>query len=280
MPTEIISPEVECLKLKAAINENWRLAQKFAANAIERALLAGELLFKWKELLPHGQFEAFVEKHFDGSLSTAQVYMKAVKGLRALPKAQQNALLSTEDSLNGLISRLKKDDSPKIGGPIGHAAKSISEKGKPGGADSAASSRQTPVSSGPVAGEAADSSGEDERTDSEGSEPVKETDPRPPRSGKDKPGTGTCPCCAGKKWSQDEFGFTCAKCHHPWGEPADRQPEEQQDRPGELRAKTIKTVEALMRCLDDLNIIIPKAGSHKQSIDLCKSILKTAKSWN
>lgn len=375
---EIISPEVECLKLKAAINENHRLAQKAAADAVQRALLAGEHLCKWKEMLSHGKFEVFVEKHFEGSLRTAQRYMTAVKGLRSLPKSASVSLLSTEDTLSGLLVRLKKDDSASEKRLARRLADqgvryvsdndSISEKGRPGGAQP--SSHSTLVSAAPEPGEAADSSvcqncgdtfhagklscarcgclrGKDERTDSTGTEP-KETDPRPPRSGKDKPGMvevrfvfgegsypekppkdtpedeiesrqvplsetyvkngkrfhdmicghgttitlpayeksgkpdyGKCPNCAGTKWDNDEFGITgvtCAKCGQFHGEPVgDRT--EGEDRAGILRSKTIKTAEALMRCFDDLNLLCPKAGSHKQAIDLCKSLLKSAQSW-
>ena len=63
---ELHDVEVECLKLKKAINDNHKLAQKSASDAIERAILAGELLTRWKELLPHGRFESFTETHFDG----------------------------------------------------------------------------------------------------------------------------------------------------------------------------------------------------------------------
>jgi len=31
---------------------------------------------------------------------------------------------------------------------------------------------------------------------------------------------GKCPNCNGTKWEEDEDGFSCKKCHHPWGEPA------------------------------------------------------------
>lgn len=262
---EIISPEVECLKLKAAINENWRLAQKAAGDAVERAILTGELLGKWKELLPHGKFEVFVEKHFEGSLRTARLYMQAAKGLKSLPKRQSNTVLLTEDSLAGLIGRLKKGDK-------------ISAKGKPGGVT--ASLATEPASDGPASDEAADSSGEDASTEAQGRTP-QETGSRPPRSGTDKPGTtdyGKCPNCAGVRWDVDEFGASCAKCHHPHGEPAEDK-DEGEDRAGILRSKSVKTCEALMRCFGDLHLLCPKAGSYKQSIDLCKTLLKTAQGW-
>lgn len=107
MSKELHDIEVECLKLKKAINDNHKLAQKAAGDAVERALLAGELIQKWKELLPHGAFEKFVETHFEGSLRVAQTYMQAAKGLSKLPKAQSSALLKQEPSIKGLLTGLK-----------------------------------------------------------------------------------------------------------------------------------------------------------------------------
>ncbi len=34
------------------------------------------------------------------------------------------------------------------------------------------------------------------------------------------PGTGKCPNCQKSKWEEDEDGFSCVECRHPWGEPA------------------------------------------------------------
>jgi hypothetical protein len=37
---------------------------------------------------------------------------------------------------------------------------------------------------------------------------------------KPKEDLGKCPVCAGTKWTTDDDGVTCSKCHHPHGEPA------------------------------------------------------------
>jgi hypothetical protein len=197
-------------------------------------------------------------------------------------------LLSAPSVSDAAIKEFEKQTDKGVKPTVASAKETIerfkiSEKGKPGGV--AASSDTRPASSDPVTGEAADSSGEDERTETQGNE-AQGTDPRPPRSGKDKPGTGKCPNCAGTKWDEDWAEddalkgtvFSCAKCHHPWGEPVDRQPEEK-DHVGTMRSKTVKTLEAAMRAFDDLNRLCPKAGTHKQSIELCKTLLKSAQSW-
>jgi hypothetical protein len=126
-------------------------------------------------------------------------------------------------------------------------------------------------------GKAADS-GKDDRTDSAGTKP-QETSHRPPRSGRDKPVAsqdyGKCPNCAGIKWTEDEFGVTCAKCHQPHGEPSGG-PDEQ--RVKDQLSKAVKTCEALMRAFDDLNRMVPRQ-EHVEAIASCKFLLKTARAW-
>lgn len=86
---------------------------------------------------------------------------------------------------------------------------------------------------------------------------------------------GKCPNCAGTKWAKDDEGVTCAKCRHPHGEPTGGADE---DRVGIQRSKTIKTVEALMRAFDDLNLLLARP-MHGEAIASCKALLKTAKGW-
>jgi hypothetical protein len=268
VPKTLSDPETECLKLKKEINENHRLAQKAAGDAVERALLTGELLQQWKALLPHGKFESFVETHFEGSLRTAQTYMQAAKRLNELSKAQRTALLKDELSIVDLLEFPKNgavvvSGSPPAGtrgGAVKHPAQSqdarpdsISAKGKPGG-EQRPSSTPTPVSPGPASGEAADSSND---------------------SGGNVRTLGKCPNCAGTRWTQDEFGATCAKCHHPHGE---ARGDADEDRVDTQRSKTVKTVEALMRAFDDLNMLLAKPD-HPDAIAQCKFLLTIARAW-
>jgi len=86
---------------------------------------------------------------------------------------------------------------------------------------------------------------------------------------------GKCPNCAGTKWTQDEDGTYCANCRHPYGEPTGGADEE---RIKTQRSKTVKTVEALQRAFDDLNLLLPRA-EHKEAADTCKVLLRMAKGW-
>ena len=99
----------------------------------------------------------------------------------------------------------------------------------------------------------------------------------PPTPGKKgKPADlGKCPNCAGERWKEDEDGWECAKCHHPHGEPAG---DVDGDRVKIQRQKTVKTVEALMRAFDDLQLLVPKEV-HEATITCCKGLLATAKGW-
>jgi len=217
MAKELVSVEADCLKLKKQINENHRLAQAAAADAVERGVLTGELLLQWKDLLPHGRFESFTETHFDGSLRTARAYMQVAKRLNALPKRQRSAVLKQERSISGLISEAKTEPAigPRQGAQTQHEAGDTQED------------------------------------------------------------LGACPNCRKTDWEEDEDGWSCAKCHHPHGEPAG---DVDKDRVATQRQKTVKTAEALLRAFDDLNEMLPKA-EHAEAIQLCKSALRLAKGW-
>ncbi len=86
---------------------------------------------------------------------------------------------------------------------------------------------------------------------------------------------GKCPNCASTKWTQDEFGVACAKCHHPFGEPTGGADE---DRVAIQRSKAVKTCEALMRAFDDLQTLVARP-EHGEAIRSCKALLKTARAW-
>lgn len=90
-----------------------------------------------------------------------------------------------------------------------------------------------------------------------------------------KPDYGKCPNCAGTKWDKDEDGVSCAKCHHPHGEPAG---DADEDRLQTQRQKTVKTCEALMRAFGDLQAMKARP-EHKGAIESCKALWKVAKGW-
>ena len=89
------------------------------------------------------------------------------------------------------------------------------------------------------------------------------------------PDYGKCPNCHGTKWTEGTDGVACAKCCHPYGEPAG---DVDDDRLTTQRQKTVKTCEALMRAFDDLQCM--KAMKvHDEAITSCKRLLTVAKGW-
>jgi hypothetical protein len=90
-----------------------------------------------------------------------------------------------------------------------------------------------------------------------------------------KPDYGKCPNCLGTKWTEDDDGVACAKCCHPYGEPAG---DVDDDRLTTQRQKTIKTIEALMRAFDDLQAMSARK-EHAEAITGCKRLLSIAKGW-
>jgi len=101
------------------------------------------------------------------------------------------------------------------------------------------------------------------------------TEVMPELLGDDTP-AGRCPVCSATKWAKDGDGFwTCAKCNQPWGEPAGDPSVEHQRT---LRQKCVKTAEALMRCLDDIQHVAPEPAEHAEDIDRCKAIMRRQKS--
>lgn len=87
---------------------------------------------------------------------------------------------------------------------------------------------------------------------------------------------GKCPNCAGTKWTEDDVGFVCAKCNHPHGEPTGGADE---DRVATARSKVVKTAEALMRAVDDLQHLVPRNTEHAVAIEHCKRVLALARAW-
>jgi hypothetical protein len=60
----------------ARINEEHRLCERAAADAVAHAVECGRLLAEVKGQLRHGEFTPWLEQHFDASVRTAQTYMQ------------------------------------------------------------------------------------------------------------------------------------------------------------------------------------------------------------
>ncbi len=251
------------------------------ASASEHALETGQELLAAKKAVPPGRWEDECERLFAPSLRTAQRYMQFAKHVEALPKTTQLAVLMLEGTLDGAAKAAKKAAKPKT--PKPKPDKPIDVESKP--AEGISDRVAVQLDGNPIANnqtqldKLGDLPEEDQlKVVAHIGEKKSKTVPAAMAKLKitpAKPDLGKCPNCAGAKWKDDEDGVSCAKCRHPHGEPAG---DADEDRITTQRQKTVKTVEALMRAFDDLQVILAKP-EHDEAIKTCKQLLKTAKGW-
>lgn len=248
--------------LPAEVHDHFRKAnllhgyvEERLGEAIKHALEAGQELLTAKSTIPHGSWEKECDRLFDGSARNARFYMEFAANMAKLPKRRAGAVLLLEHTLKG-------------------AAKAVKEAVQQAGGKKP---RSKPPEEEIVDAEFESVEPPEEPGQDDGSERIpEEPSSRPPRNGTDKPADyGKCPNCAGTTWDDDEFGVSCAKCHHPHGEPAG---DVDEGRLKTQRQKTVKTIEALMRAFDDLQCMLARP-EHEDAIDVCKELLAVAKEW-
>lgn len=253
MPKAAVKPfqpaaanELKAVSLKGEINANHRECLRAGNETIQHAVAAGELLLKVKSLVPHGEFKKWVEQFCDFSYDVANGYMSLQRKLASLSKMERAPLLNTASSITSLQKLLKPKENSK------------------------SSPRSSPTSGFSTSAETAEKPAADEPE----SEPeIKAETEQEPEA---EPEPDKCPNCCGTKWKEDEDGKFCAKCNHPYGEPAG---DVDDKRIGDMRSKTIKTVEAAIRAFDDLHTLKPKSAEHKEAVAGCKVLLKLARAW-
>jgi len=232
---------------------------KHVGDAVDCALRTGRALLAAKKAVPHGRWTAECERLFHGSARTARFYMEFAKRVSAIPQWQSAAMTLLEGSLKGAAeaAKLVATQSPAALTPPIVGDGEIEPDTSPVSEASPETPPESPVT--------------------RPSESRPDTPPPPPKPAREAPEAdyGKCPNCLSAEWDEDEFGVSCAKCHHPWGEPAG-DPDE--DRVKIQRLKTIKTVEATMRAFDDLQYLQARAW-HNDAIRQCKALLKMAQEW-
>jgi hypothetical protein len=81
-------------------------------NMLESARRAGELLLEAKGQIQHGAWQPWLEASFDGSLRTAQAYMRVAKRWDEIAKTQDPAFLSLDGALRLLSEPREKERAP------------------------------------------------------------------------------------------------------------------------------------------------------------------------
>ena len=238
--------ELKAISLKGEINANHRECLRAGNETIQHAVQAGELLLQVKSLVPHGQFEKWVKQYCDFSHDVAKGYMALQRQLSTFSKGERAHLLDTAGSVTSLKKLLKPKENSK------------------------SSPKRSPTSGFSTSAETA------EKPDTDDPTPEPEIEAETEHEPEAEPEPDKCPNCAGVKWKEDEDGKFCSKCNHPYGEPAG---DVDDKRIGDMRSKTIKTTEALLRAFDYLHHLKPKSAEHKEAVAGCKALLKTARAW-
>jgi hypothetical protein len=98
-------------KLAAAANREHVKALSTATHAVEHAVRAGELLAKARDLCDAGQWTEFIESNFNGSLRTAQKYMRLARNIQQLrSQGPIAALRSQSEAAKALTAICRGDD--------------------------------------------------------------------------------------------------------------------------------------------------------------------------
>lgn len=103
----------DLVAVASEINKEHRLCEEAAGKAVSHAIRCGELLTAAKSKIPHGHWGAWLSENFEGSVRTAQVYMRLANNREAIEavKTQSSAHLSIDGALKSL-STVKKPSEP------------------------------------------------------------------------------------------------------------------------------------------------------------------------
>lgn len=240
---------------------------------VESGIEMGRLLSEARDLLGKS-FREWVENECGHAVSSAYRYISAYENFGSCPNLGQIELsamyeLTSNESAKKRALKLA-DKGVKVTYTM--AKKLI--------ADATPKAKSEPVSDEPdepetVEEQASETPAEpsEEWPFEQVDEPIQAADE--PQEDEPEIDYGKCPNCLGTKWTDDGLGVSCAKCNHPHGEPTGGADEE---RISTQRQKTVKTIEAAMRCFDDLQLMKPYA-EHEAAIGACKALLEIAKGW-
>lgn len=101
--------------LAAKINEATTAAETHARSAMQHALTAGTLLVQAKALVPHGEWQQWVEAHCTIAPRTASAYMRLAARLPELPDSERQRVadLPLRDAIQAISTR--PEPPPKWG---------------------------------------------------------------------------------------------------------------------------------------------------------------------
>jgi hypothetical protein len=96
--------------LAAAINDEHRRCGEALLTALDHAMRAGDLLIQAKAEIGHGNWQAWIEENFEGSLRSAQDYMRLAKNRETIEaeKARSSAPLGIDRALRAIAAPNQK----------------------------------------------------------------------------------------------------------------------------------------------------------------------------
>lgn len=215
---------------------------------------AGETAKKAKGSLPHGEWMEFVERHYDVNHRTVTRWIKFYD---TVPESKLGMV-------SNLTAGLQMIEPPED-------VDKFVDGADPWGPD-------------------VEDNGKDDRTEPDGHDAQQEAESPDARDGHGESGDspsqlvnsssdgdlGKCPNCGKSKWNKTDYGTACQGCGHPHGEPRGDPDEE---RVNIQRLKIKKTIQALMRAVDDMDELIRRPAVHKQILDGCKWMLGELEIW-
>lgn len=111
--------------LAEKINAETSAAETHARSAMQHALTAGRLLVQAKRLIPHGEWQQWVEAHCTIAIRTASAYMRLVTKIETLPEPERQRVadLPVRDAIRAISTRPETPPHPKLYRPrnVGHA---------------------------------------------------------------------------------------------------------------------------------------------------------------
>lgn len=110
-----LSPLTSASSLAARINASHEACCRATGQALEHAMLCGELLAEAKADCEHGQWRLWLRDNFIGSQRTAQVYMRLAANRDAIEsKAQRPAHLSVDGAMRLLATPRAVEKQPGL----------------------------------------------------------------------------------------------------------------------------------------------------------------------
>jgi hypothetical protein len=99
--------------LVTAINDEHRRCDEAVSTALDHAMRAGDLLIEARADIGHGNWQAWIEENFEGSLRRAQEYMRLAKNRESIEaeKARSSALLGIDRALRAIAAPKQKNSS-------------------------------------------------------------------------------------------------------------------------------------------------------------------------